>query len=60
MVAANGGTPIAITTGTHNDAMPMWTAAGDRLVFSSDLTERRDDDRNRSEDRTRNRRRSSA
>jgi hypothetical protein len=38
VVAANGGTPIAITTGTHTDVRPMWSAAGDRLVFISTLT----------------------
>ena len=38
VVAANGGTPIAITAGTHTDARPMWTAGGDRLVFKSSLT----------------------
>jgi hypothetical protein len=38
VVAANGGTPIAVTTGTSNDARPTWTAAGDRLVFASSLT----------------------
>jgi hypothetical protein len=38
VAAADGGIPIAITTGTQNDARPMWTAAGDRLVFTSSLT----------------------
>ena len=38
VAAASGGPPIAVTTGAHSDARPMWTAAGDRLVFSSSLT----------------------
>jgi hypothetical protein len=35
VVSAKGGSPIAITTGVQNDTRPMWTAAGDRLVFFS-------------------------
>jgi hypothetical protein len=35
VVAATGGTPFEITGGTQTDARPMWTAAGDRLVFIS-------------------------
>ncbi len=38
VVPAKGGTPIAITAGNQNDVRPMWTASGDRLVFSSTLT----------------------
>ena len=33
VVAARGGTPVAITEGALNVSRPMWTAAGDRLVF---------------------------
>lgn len=35
VVAPEGGTPIAITTGTHTEVRPLWTAAGDRLAFYS-------------------------
>ena len=38
VVSAKGGTPIAVTTGSHNETRPMWTAAGDRLVFASNET----------------------
>jgi hypothetical protein len=38
VVAAAGGTPTRITTGKHNDVVPTWSAAGDRLVYASDQT----------------------
>ena len=36
VIPANGGTPIALTTGAHVDGFPKWFPSGDKIAFVSD------------------------
>ena len=35
-IPANGGTPVALTTGAHVDGFPRWFPSGDKIAFVSD------------------------